>query len=220
MHRRRRRTALVVSSAAMLAAAPLLTACGSDTHPGAAAVVGGERISVAQLQGRVGEVRAAQRSAVQDDSQYQQVVARSGSLTRDTLQSMVRDRVLHKAASDAGVKVSSRDVQALRTSMEQGAGGPKALEATWLQRYGVAPERLDESLRTEAEARKLYDRLGVDGSGAAGQAAFWKRLSEASKSLRIDLNPRYGAWDDTKSTRAEARTPWLRDVSAAPRKQA
>lgn len=77
MHRRRR-TALLLSAA--IAAAPLLTACGSDAHPGAAAVVGGQRITVAQLENRVGEVRAAQREAVPDDAQYAQVIAKSGTL--------------------------------------------------------------------------------------------------------------------------------------------
>ena len=66
MHRRRR-TALLLT-AAIAAAAPLLTACGSDSHPGAAAVVGGQRITVAQLENRVNEVRTAQRTAVANDA--------------------------------------------------------------------------------------------------------------------------------------------------------
>src|SRR6478735_8349089 len=57
---RRRRTALLLT-AAIAAAAPLLTACGNDAHPGAAAVVGGERITVSQLENRVDEVRAGRR---------------------------------------------------------------------------------------------------------------------------------------------------------------
>lgn len=58
MHRRRR-TSLALM-AATLVAAPLLTACGADARPGAAAVVGGERITVAQLEAQVGQVRDAQ----------------------------------------------------------------------------------------------------------------------------------------------------------------
>lgn len=47
----RRRTALSVSAmSSLLLAAPLLTACGSAAHPGAAAVVDGKRITVSQLQ--------------------------------------------------------------------------------------------------------------------------------------------------------------------------
>src|SRR6478735_2203247 len=87
---RRRRTALLLT-ATIAAAAPLLTACGNDAHPGAAAVVGGQRITVSQLENRVNEVRSAQRASVKDDAQYAQAIAQTGTLTRDTLHGMVLD---------------------------------------------------------------------------------------------------------------------------------
>ncbi|MET8688322.1 SurA N-terminal domain-containing protein [Streptomyces sp. NPDC004732] len=213
MHRRRR-TALILSAAA-IAAAPLLTACGSNAHPGAAAVVGGDRITVAQLEGRVNEVRDAQRSAIPDDAQYSQAIAKSGGLTRSTLHTMVLDKVLHRAATDAGVDVTRRDIQTMRTGLEQQAGGKKALEQGWLQQYNVAPARLEGSLRTEIEAQKLSAKLGADMNSPQGQAVFWKALSAASKKLDIDLNPRYGTWDVDKNKRTDAKTPWVRQVTEA-----
>ncbi|WP_369247132.1 SurA N-terminal domain-containing protein [Streptomyces sp. R41] len=213
MHRRRR-TALVLS-AALVAAAPLLSACGSDAHPGAAAVVGGQRITVAQLESRVKEVRAAQKAATKDEAQYEQTIARTGTLARDTLHGMVLDRVLDRAAKNAGVTVTRKDTQQLRASLEQQAGGAQALEAAWLQNYGVAPARLGDSLRTEVEAQKLAATLGVDMNTTDGKATFWKAMSVASKELHVDLNPRYGAWDVQKSSRVDAKTPWLREVTAA-----
>ncbi|MEV5102732.1 SurA N-terminal domain-containing protein [Streptomyces massasporeus] len=213
MHRRRR-TALVLT-AAIAAAAPLLTACGNDAHPGAAAVVGGQRITVSQLDERVGEVRAAQRAAVQDEAQYQQAIARTGTLTRDTLHTMVLDRVLHRAAENAGVSVSRKEIQAMRSGLEQQAGGAKALETTWLQQYGIPPQRLDENLRLQLEAQKLAEKLGTN----TDRPEFWKALSDASKDLNVDLNPRYGTWDVQKSSRADAKTPWVREVTAAQTQQ-
>ncbi|MFF7769214.1 SurA N-terminal domain-containing protein [Streptomyces massasporeus] len=213
MHRRRR-TALVLT-AAIAAAAPLLTACGNDAHPGAAAVVGGQRITVSQLDERVGEVRAAQRAAVQDEAQYQQVIARTGTLTRDTLHTLVLDRVLHRAAENAGVSVSRKEIQAMRSGLEQQAGGAKALETTWLQQYGIPPQRLDENLRLQLEAQKLAEKLGTN----TDRPEFWKALSDASKDLNVDLNPRYGTWDVQKSSRADAKTPWVRDVTTAQTQQ-
>ncbi|MFJ4977378.1 SurA N-terminal domain-containing protein [Streptomyces coeruleorubidus] len=213
MHRRRR-TALVLT-AAIAAAAPLLTACGNDAHPGAAAVVGGQRITVSQLEERVGEVRAAQRAAVQSDAQYQQAIAGTGALTRDTLQTMILDRVLHRAAEDAGVTVTRREIQEMRSGLEEQAGGAEQLETTWLQQYGVPPQRLEENLRLQLEAQKLAEKLGTD----TNRPEFWKALSEASKDLNVDLNPRYGSWDVQKSSRADAKTPWVRDVSAAQAQQ-
>jgi len=206
---RRRRTALLLTAA--IAAAPLLTACGNDAHPGAAAVVGGERITVSQLENRVGEIRAAQRAAVPDDAQYQQAIARTGGLTRDTLHGMVLDRVLERAARDAGVTVSDREVQQMRTGLEQQAGGAKALEAAWLQQYGIPPQRLDGNFRIQIQAQKLAQQLGTDTS----RPEFWQALSEASRKLDVDLNPRYGDWDVEKSSRVDAKTPWVRDVTAA-----
>ncbi|MER6122730.1 SurA N-terminal domain-containing protein [Streptomyces sp. NPDC001795] len=211
MHRRR--TAIALSAA--LAAAPLLTACGGTAHAGAAAVVGGERITVAQLESRVNEVRTAQRAAAPDDAQYQQTIARTSSLTRDTLHSLVLDRVLDRAAEDAGVTVTRRDVEEMRMGLEQQAGGSKALQSAWLQQYGVAPQRLDDNLRAEAEAQKLAAALGVDMNTTDGKATFWKAMSQASKELRVDLNPRYGAWDVQKSSRVDAKTPWVKEVTAA-----
>ncbi|WP_328440247.1 SurA N-terminal domain-containing protein [Streptomyces sp. NBC_00444] len=208
MHRRRR-TALLLS-AAIVAAAPLLTACGNDAHPGAAAVVGGQRITVSQLENRVSEVREAQRAVVADEAQYEQAITKTGSLTRDTLHGMVLDQVLHRAAQDAGVTVSRKEIQEMRASLEEQAGGAKGLETTWLQQYGVPPERLDENLRLQLEAQKLAENLGTD----TGQPAFWQALSEASDKLNVDLNPRYGAWDVEKSSRVDAKTPWVREVTA------
>ncbi|MFF1280928.1 SurA N-terminal domain-containing protein [Streptomyces sp. NPDC058299] len=207
MHRRRR-TALVLT-AAIAAAAPLLTACGNDAHPGAAAVVGGGRITVAQLENRVDEVREAQRAAVPDDAQYQQVVSSTSSLTRDTLHNMILDRVLHRAARDEGVTVSRKEIQQMRAGLEQQTGGAKGLETAWLQKYGIAPERLDDNLRLQLEAQKLAAKLGTDTS----RPEFWKALSTASRELHVDLNPRYGSWDVQKSSRVDARTPWIREVT-------
>ncbi|MEU9396221.1 SurA N-terminal domain-containing protein [Streptomyces sp. NPDC048324] len=209
MHRRRR-TALLLT-AAIAAAAPLLTACGSDSHPGAAAVVGGQRITVAQLENRVNEVRTAQRAAVANDAQYKQAVAQTGSLTRDTLHNMVLDRVLHRAAQDNGVSVTPKEIQQMRSGLEQQVGGSKALETAWLQQYGVAPRRLDDNLRLQLEAQKLAQTLGTDTS----KPAFWGALAKASKELHVDLNPRYGAWNVQKSSRVDAKTPWVREVTTA-----
>jgi hypothetical protein len=211
---RRRRTALLLS-AALIAAGPLLTACGNDAHPGAAAVVGDQRITVSQLQGRVDEVREAQRAAVRDDTQYAQAVAQTGTLARDTLHGMVLDRVLERAARDAGVTVGRGEVQRMRSGLEQQAGGAKALETAWLQQYGVPPQRLDDNLRLQLQAQKLAQKLGTDTS----RPEFWSALSKASKDLGVDLNPRYGTWDVQKVSRVDADTPWVREVTTAGPKQ-
>ncbi|MEV3856765.1 SurA N-terminal domain-containing protein [Streptomyces sp. NPDC050095] len=215
MHRRNsRRTAIALTSAAV--AVPLLTACGGEAHPGAAAVVGGQRITVSQLESRVNEVRDAQQAATTDSAQYEQAIAKTGGLTRNTLHTMVLDRVLHRAATDEGITVTRKEMQDMRAGLEQQAGGAKQLETAWLAQYSVAPKRLTESLRTEIEAQKLATALGADMQTEAGKAVFWKALGKASKELNVGLNPRYGAWDVANSSRVDAKTPWLKQVTAVP----
>jgi hypothetical protein len=216
LHRRNsRRTALVLSAAA-IAAVPVLTACGSDAHPGAAAVVGGQRITVSQLDARVTEVRDAQQAATRDETQYKQLVESGGPLARNTLNAMIRTRVLHRAATDAGVTVSRAETQAMRSAYEKRAGGAAQLEAAFLQQYGIPPQRLTEAMRTEVEAGKLTQAIGADTQTKEGKAAFDKALADASKELNVSLNPRYGTWDAKLNTRADARTPWIADVSKQP----
>ncbi|MFB7714467.1 SurA N-terminal domain-containing protein [Streptomyces sp. NPDC056105] len=216
MHRRNsRRTALVLATAAV-AAVPLLTACGDNAHPGAAAVVGSDRITVSQLENRVNEVRDAQQAAT-DDQQYEQAIAKSGSLTRNTLHSMVFDRVLHRAAADAGVTVSRRQVQEREAAMAQQAGGVRQMRLALLQQYNIAPERVADSARTDLEVMGLAQTVGANmqSQSEADQAPFWKALDQASKELNVDLNPRYGTWDIAKSHgRADAKTPWVREVTS------
>lgn len=220
MHRRSRRRTAFLLAAAIAAAAPALTACGNDAHPGAAAVVGDQRITVAQLESRVDEVRTAQRAATADENQYGQAVAGTGRLTRDTLHGMVLDKVLDRASADAGVRVTRKEIQGFRSSLEQQAGGAEALETAWLQQYGVAPQRLDANLRAEIQVRKLAAGLGADMSTEQGQAVFWKALTKASADLDVDLNPRYGTWDVARSSRQDAATPWIREVTAAAQRPA
>ncbi|MEI5099506.1 SurA N-terminal domain-containing protein [Streptomyces sp. PmtG] len=210
-HLHRRRTALLLSAAAV-AAAPFLTACGNDARPGAAAVVGGDRITVAQLEHRVNEVRSAQRAALPDQRQYEQVIAKTGGLTRGTLHAMVFDRVLHRAAKDAGVTVTRKEIQTARAAQQRQAGGRKALEAAYLQQYNIPPERLDASIRTDIEAQKLAAGLGGDPKSKAVQDAFWATLTKSSKKLDIKLNPRYGTWDAAQNKLTAKTTPWVREV--------
>ncbi|MFJ4772553.1 SurA N-terminal domain-containing protein [Streptomyces uncialis] len=215
MHRRRR-NAVTVSTVALLAATPLLTACGNDARPGAAAVVGDQRITVAQLENRVNAVRTAQRDILGDSEQYEASLTRSGGLARNTLHTMVLDKVLDRAVKDAGVSVTRKDVQQMRIGLEQQAGGAEGLRAAWLQQYNVPPSQLDASLRTEVAAQKLAESLGVGMDTEAGQRAFWKALSTASKKLDVSVNPRYGKWGvsgDGRVGRTDAGTPWLHVVT-------
>ncbi|MER5496993.1 MULTISPECIES: SurA N-terminal domain-containing protein [unclassified Streptomyces] len=207
MHRRRR-TALTVS-AALLAGAPLLTACGGGTHPGAAAVVGGDRIEVSALQGQVAAVRKAQRGA-QDASQ---LIDKSGQLSRAKLHGIIFDKVLDRAAKDAGVTVNRNEIQQLRKAAAAQSGGEARLRTVMLRQSWVAPGQIDTVFREQVQLTKLAAALGVDIQQPAGQQAVGEALTKASKALRVDVNPRYGTWDDKQTQLAGYKAPWISQVT-------
>ncbi|MER5745197.1 SurA N-terminal domain-containing protein [Streptomyces sp. NPDC002225] len=207
MHRRRR-TALTVS-AALLVGVPALAACGGETHPGAAAVVGGERIEVSALQGQVAAVRAAQN----ETKDATQLVDKSGQLGRAKLHSMIFDRVLDRAAEDAGVTVERTEIQQMRKVAEAQTGGATGLRTMMLQQSWVAPDQIDTVLREQVQLTKLAAALGVDLQQPAGQQAVSEALGKASKALRVDVNPRYGTWDSKQAQLATYRAPWITQVT-------
>ncbi|MFG3260335.1 SurA N-terminal domain-containing protein [Streptomyces sp. NPDC048172] len=210
MESHRRRSVLTLSAvAALVVAAPLLTGCGKDAHPGAAAVVEGDRISMAQLQSKVGAVRDAQRSAPQGA----QMIKQSGQLTRATLDGMIREKIVARAADDAGVKVSRREIQQARAQIEKQAGGRKALEKALLQQQAVAPDEVDGRIRMQVRFEKIAKAEGIDPRSPQGNTRLNAKLTQVSKAMKIDVNPRYGKWNAGKSALGTAKTPWLRDLS-------
>ncbi|MFH8474722.1 SurA N-terminal domain-containing protein [Streptomyces sp. NPDC018000] len=207
MHRRRR-TALTVS-AALLVGVPLLAACGSRPHPGAAALVGGDRIEVSTLQGQVAAVREAQR----DSKDASQLIDKSGQLSRAKLHGLIFDRVLDRAARDAGVTVSRNEIQQMRKAAAAQSGGEAQLRTAMLQQSWVAPDQIDAVLREQVQLTKLAQTLGADLQQPEGQKAVGDALSKASKALKVDVNPRYGAWDDKQTQLANYKAPWITQVT-------
>ncbi|WP_411111461.1 SurA N-terminal domain-containing protein [Streptomyces sp. c-19] len=205
-----RRTALTVS-AALLAAAPLLTACGSDAHPGAAAVVGGERIDVSSLQAQVKDVRTAQERS----PQAAQLVQATGDLSRRKLNVMIFDRVVDKVAADNGVTATRAELQQTRTAFVRESGGEERLATVLLQEQGVAPGQIDDVVRRNVLMNKIAAKLGVTDT-PEGQQKMTEVFSAASKALAIDVNPRYGAWDDAQVRLSATAAPWLRQIGQDP----
>ncbi|MFD5429428.1 SurA N-terminal domain-containing protein [Streptomyces sp. NPDC127084] len=210
MHRRRR-TALALS-AALVAAGPLLAACGNEAHPGAAAVVGGERIEVSELQSQVEEARAAQAKAPDATQQ----INNTGQLSRAKLDGMIFGRVLEKAAADAGITVSRKEVQDARAGAVRQAGGAKQYADMLLQQRGLAPDQIDEAVRKDVLVTKLAAAMGADLGTPQGQQKVGAALTKASQGLDIDVNPRYGSWDDTKFQLGEYKAPWITQVTKEP----
>ncbi len=166
-----------------LAAAPLLTGCGSDAHPGAAAVVG-RPADHRRAAGEPGE-RGASRSApwCQTRRSTSRQSPRPARLTRDTLHGMVLDRVLHRAATDAGAE---REPQGDAGDAHRPWNSRRAARRPWRRpgcsSTGSRPGDLDESLRTEMEARKLAAATRHRHEHRRTAGRLLEALSAASKS--------------------------------------
>ncbi|MCB5907583.1 SurA N-terminal domain-containing protein [Streptomyces pinistramenti] len=206
----RRRTALSVSlTAGLLAAVPLLTACGSEAHPGAAAIVDGKRITVSQLQAKVKDVREAQGRSPQGA----ELVASTGRLSLATLNGMIFDRVLERGARKAGVTVDRDDVQKWRSAAEERAGGAARLRAMWLQQ-GIAPDAIDATVRNQLLLDGLAKKIGADRGSPQGQQKLADALATTSRAMGIDVNPRFGKWNDKQVILGQAKDPWITKAPA------
>ncbi|MFE4539163.1 SurA N-terminal domain-containing protein [Streptomyces scopuliridis] len=208
MHRRRR-TALAVS-VALLAAAPLLTACGNEAHPGAAAVVGGHRIEVSALQAQVRDVRDAQRNAPESE----ELIKNTGQLGQAKLNSMIFDRVLEEAADNAGVTVSRKEIQTTRQQAAAQSGGEEQFAAMLLQQGALSADQIETAIRREVLLTKLAVALGANTTTPQGQQTVLAELTKTSERLGIDVNPRYGSWDDKQVRLGEAKTPWITQLTS------
>ncbi|GAU68604.1 putative lipoprotein [Streptomyces sp. NBRC 110611] len=201
----RRRTALsVTATVALLAATPLLAACGSEAHPGAAAIVDGKRITVAQLQAKVRDVRDAQARSPEGA----QLILNTGRLSLATLNGMIFDEVLARTAENAGVTVTRRSIQNWRARAEKRAGGAERLKAMWLQQ-GIAPDEIDGTVRNQLLLDGIAEHLRADRNTPQGQQKLARALSDASRAMGIDVNPRFGTWDDQQVILGRTKEPWI-----------
>ncbi|HEY9371555.1 MAG TPA: SurA N-terminal domain-containing protein [Streptomyces sp.] len=202
-----RRTALSVS-AALLAAAPLLTACGSDAHPGAAAVVGGQRIEVSSLQAQVRDVRTAQQAS----PQAAQLLQATGDLSREKLNGMIFDRIVDRVAKDHGVTATRAEIQRTRAQAAAQSGGEEQLATMLLQQQGIAPDQIDAAVRRQILMNKVAEKIGATNT-PEGQKKLTEVFTAASKQLAIDVNPRYGAWDNDKIQLGTYSAPWIKQLT-------
>ncbi|WP_256987483.1 SurA N-terminal domain-containing protein [Streptomyces sp. BR123] len=193
-----RRTALSVS-AALLAAAPLLSACSGEARPGTAAVVGGERITTSALQAQVNDVRAAQNRAGEAAAG---LIQSTPGLDRSKLNRMLQTAVLERAAKDAGITLSRREIEEFRNEQLQKAGGAERLEASALEQAQLAPGQVEADLRFKLLRDRLFSHYGSPEKAV-------EQLGAVAQALRIEVNPRYGAWDAQQIAIGDQVTPWI-----------
>ncbi|PBC78092.1 SurA-like protein [Streptomyces sp. TLI_235] len=193
------------TAAGILLAAAVLTACGgSPAHQGAAAVVGDERIPIAEVQAKVSALRDATAAAAPGGTGTEQA-----GLVRRTVAELVLDRVIARALADRGLSVTQGEIAEARRNDAQLLGGDAALERQLLLRQGVAAEDVPVFYRQQIGIRKIAAAAGQDARTEQGDAVVRKALAEAGRALKVEVNPRYGRWDPQKIALVDAATDWL-----------
>jgi parvulin-like peptidyl-prolyl isomerase len=138
-----------VLSLAAVVAIPLLSAC--STSPGAAATVGGDRISTAHLQAEV-------TVALTNPQAAQQVGSNRGAFARELLAKMISDDLVARIAAQRHVTVTRIQVAAQTQTFVKQAGSLKTLQAQ-AAAGGIPPSRLPAFIRALALQQQVEDAI-------------------------------------------------------------
>ncbi len=199
-----RRTRLAALGAAGFGACAVLAAC-SPVKMGAAAVVGGQRITVSALDTQVSNLQAAARPY---GSEIQLTAA---DMPNAVLSWLIRFRIQDEASASAGITVTpaqaaagiaSINAQAASAASQEGLSSPQAA----LVNAGISPQMLP--LLGRYQAQELAYAMKVNGGklpttqaeNNTVTAALTKAQCTAAKSLSIQVNPQFGRLDYSQYT--------------------
>jgi len=159
----------------------------SSASPGAAAVVGEQRISERELTAQVEEVLRAQGRSVDSSSQ---------ALVATTLDRMITTSLIDQLAKSEGFEVTQGELDATLAMYQEASGGKEALEQALLGQ-DLAPDDIPEIIRVNILAQKIGMALDPAGSPDAQSAAVFEAVTAYSNAVGTTVSPRYGTWDST-----------------------
>lgn len=197
-----------VPAVGALAAALVLSACGGVSHPGAAAVVGQQKITVSAVQARMAEVRS--EGAAQPAATYQE----PADLAQYAVTQMVMGLVVEHALAIHDQSVSATEVAQARRADAKALGGEAALDQTLLLRQQVPTEQIDAFYREQLGMAKLAGLTGQQPGTSQGNAALGRLLAQSATELKVSVNPRYGSWDDQQGVLNGPTAAWLPPTAA------
>ncbi|MBV9098776.1 MAG: peptidylprolyl isomerase [Frankiaceae bacterium] len=147
-----------------------VSASACTSSPGAAALVGDDRISVETLQ-------AAVNRSLADPQAEQQLGQDRAKFTRDQLGRLINQDLIAKLAAHDGITASRAEVDQQLAQFAQSAGGEKQLEQQ-AAAAGVPVKELPTFVRYYVLQQKIADRLVADVtvSDADLQAAYQKNI--------------------------------------------
>lgn len=176
---------------ALIAALSLvtLTACGNTN---AAATLGKTTISQNELQATIDTI-LKEREGV-DVSQMQ--LESGASLNRSQLRFLIITKIFDQIAAELKLGVTKTEIATTRANMIDQSGGAAAF-ATNLVAAQIASTNFDTYVRAILISDKITNALMESGIAEADVSAKLSELVQAkTRQLKIEINPRYGTWDD------------------------
>ncbi|CAB4657115.1 unannotated protein [freshwater metagenome] len=173
---------------AVASIAVVLTGCA---QVGAAATVGGVRISQATVQGSVDSI-LAERAGV-DTTQMQ--LETGEELNRTQLRRHLFGKLFREVGTELKISVTKAEIDTQRAAILQQVGGADQLPIA-LVAAGIAAKDLDLYIETGTFSDKISYLIAASGVPDGQVGAEVQRLITAkAKELGVTVNPRYGAWD-------------------------
>lgn len=177
-----RKVAQGIAASALLVMA--LAGCAAN-EPGAAAVLGDQRITESELATEVGKRLEAQGLTSQDSTL---------ELNASTLSTMIIYALLDELAVRESVTATQGEIDTTRLEREAAAGGPEQFAAA-LAASGVMPEDRDNVIRLGIIFAKLGEALAPGSPEEVKTQAIGVAVSELSVELGTEVAPRFGTWD-------------------------
>ena len=175
-----------LATAAGLGLAAVLSGC--TTSPGAAALVGDQRISNSRITDAV-------QTAMADPALASVVGTKTDQLARQELDQQIILILLRAQAAKDGVTVSQDQIDAAVAGAVKQAGGQSAIDQQ-LAQQGEPPADLkigvEENLLLEAIAGK--ETGSSSPTQTQTQSVGLKALAEQTQALGVHVNPRWGTW--------------------------
>ena len=168
--------------------AVVLTGCA---QVGAAATVGGVRISQATVQGSIDSI-LAERNGV-DTTQMQ--LETGETLNRSQLRFHLFGTLLREVGAELKITVTKAEIDSQRAAILQQVGGADQLPIA-LVAAGIAAQDLDLYIEAITFSDKISNLIAASGVPEEQVGIEIQRLITAkAKELGVTVNPRYGTWD-------------------------
>jgi hypothetical protein len=173
---------------AVAALAVVLSGCA---QVGAAATVGGTRISQSTVQGSVDAILAERAGT--DTSQMQ--LETGETLNRSQLRFHLFGTLLREVGAELKITVTKAEIDTQRAAILQQVGGADQLPIA-LVTAGIAAQDLDLYIEAITFSDKISNLIATSGVPEEQIGAEIQRLITAkAKELGVTVNPRYGTWD-------------------------